>query len=229
MQFVPLQDAAARATAVVDPRDEVRPARGHALFLDLVERAFLTALYGWLSWRIVASCVASDAYANLILLPSEGLVVLFALIRRRTDNISRQPVEWLLAVAATCAPLLVDPVQGVPLIPPAAGVSLFLFGLATQTYAKLVLGRSFGMAPAHRGLRLSGPYRVVRHPMYAGYLLTHLGFLGLNPSWENLALYVLCYSAQLPRLLAEERLLSRDPAYRRYARVVRHRLIPGIF
>ena len=93
-------------------------------------------------------------------------------------------------------------------------------GMVVQLHAKITLGRSFGCVPAHRGLKLSGPYRFVRHPMYAGYLLSHLAFLAMNLTPWNIAVYALCYSLQLPRLLAEERLLSRDRCYRDYRAAV---------
>ena len=35
---------------------------------------------------------------------------------------------------------------------------------------KVVLGRSFGLVPANRGIVARGPYLLVRHPIYAGYL-----------------------------------------------------------
>jgi protein-S-isoprenylcysteine O-methyltransferase Ste14 len=102
-------------------------------------------------------------------------------------------------------------------------------GLLVQVWAKLTLGRSLGLVPAHRGLKISGPYRYVRHPMYAGYLLSHLAFLLVNPTWWNLAVYGLAYGLQVPRLLAEERLLRQDPNYHTYESMVRSRLIPGVF
>jgi protein-S-isoprenylcysteine O-methyltransferase Ste14 len=37
--------------------------------------------------------------------------------------------------------------------------------------ALAALGRSFGFVAADRGLRASGPYAMVRHPVYASYLL----------------------------------------------------------
>lgn len=65
--------------------------------------------------------------------------------------------------------------------------------------------------------------------MYAGYMLGHAGFLLMNPSAWNLAVYLVSDAIQIPRLLAEERLLSEDPAYRAYRSVVRWRLVPGVF
>jgi protein-S-isoprenylcysteine O-methyltransferase Ste14 len=200
-----------------------------ARWLDWGERSVVLVLYCWLVVRILIMYSADGRLANLLLLPSEGLVVVFLLLRRGTTAISRSPLEWLLALGATCAPLMVTPGVESPLIPPAAAALLLLFGMLLQIHAKLVLGRSFGCVPAHRGLKLNGPYRFVRHPMYAGYLLGHTAFLLINPTRWNAAIYLLCYATQIPRLLAEERLLRRDPAYRDYQSQVRFRLIPWLF
>lgn len=209
----------------------VRPGRREASqhVIDGVERLLLLSLYGAMVARLIIGYGQDGRLANLLILPSEGLVVIFMLLRRRADEISRHPGEWLLAAAATCAPMLVTSGVGNPLISPAVGATVLLMGLLVQMHAKLTLGRSFGCIPANRGLKLSGPYRFVRHPMYAGYLLSHLGFLGLNPTPWNLVLYAFCYALQIPRLLAEERLLERDAHYRDYQATVRYRILPGIF
>lgn len=197
--------------------------------LDGAERLLVLALYGWLVARLVIGYGHDGRLANLLLLPSEGLVVVFMLLRRRASEISRHPGEWLLAIAATCIPMLVTPGVGNSPIPPAVGATVLLMGLLVQVHAKVTLGRSIGCIPANRGLKLAGPYRFVRHPMYAGYLLSHMAFLAMNPTPWNLALYAACYGLQVPRLLAEERLLGRDARYREYQADVRHRIIPGIF
>jgi protein-S-isoprenylcysteine O-methyltransferase Ste14 len=200
-----------------------------AAYLDWTERLVVLALYGWLVARLLVGYWDNGGIANLLLLPSEGLVVLFMLIRRRPTDISQQPGEWLLALAATCAPMLVATGIGHTLVPAVVGVAILMMGMVIQLHAKVTLGRSFGCVPAHRGLKLAGPYRFVRHPMYAGYLLSHLAFLLMNPTLWNLGVYVLCYSLQVPRLWAEERLLSRDPSYQAYRAAVRYRLVPGLF
>lgn len=197
--------------------------------LDYLERALVLSLYGWLVARIVAACVTGGSAANLVLLPSEGLVVWFILIRRTTSDVSRRPRDWGLTFAATAAPLLAHPGSGGTLLPSTVCVTLMLIGILVQVHAKLVLGRSFGLVPANRGLKLFGPYRYVRHPMYTGYLLAHVAFLLMNPTAWNLAVYGICYLSQIPRLLAEERLLSRDLRYSEYMSAVRYRLIPKVF
>jgi protein-S-isoprenylcysteine O-methyltransferase Ste14 len=109
------------------------------------------------------------------------------------------------------------------------GLFLIFFGNFFQAWAKLILRRSFGITPANRGVKITGAYRFVRHPMYAGYLLVHIGVLVVMFSPYNLAVYAIGWTAQILRLLAEERLLGEDPAYRDYMAQVRWRLIPGIF
>jgi protein-S-isoprenylcysteine O-methyltransferase Ste14 len=200
-----------------------------AVLLDWTERMGILAFYGGLVLRLVVSSLAEGTWGNLVLLPSEGLVLLFILIRRTTSDVSRSPAHWAIALGATAAPMLVQAAPGRCLVPPVLGVALILMGMVVQIHAKLVLGRSMGCVPANRGLKFSGPYRHLRHPMYAGYLLGHLGFLLMNPALANAALYLACFVMQVPRILIEERLLSRDPLYVRYAASVRYRLVPGIF
>jgi protein-S-isoprenylcysteine O-methyltransferase Ste14 len=194
--------------------------------LDAIECVGVFMLYLWLVLRIVAG--PARGVANYFLLPSEGIVLVFMLIRRRSKVLTHDPRAWLLAIVATCVPLLVSPTSQ-SLIPTTIGASLLLTGLFFQIYAKLTLGRSFGCVAANRGLKLGGPYLVVRHPMYAGYLLSHIAFLAMNPSWWNASVYVLCYAIQIPRILTEERLLSEDAEYCEYEARVRYRLIPGVF
>ena len=76
----------------------------------------------------------------------------------------------------------------------------------------------------------SGPYAIVRHPMYASALLYLLGTpLALGSYWGLVPVAVM-----LPfliwRLFDEERLLSASlPGYTEYQQKVRHRLLPGIW
>ena len=76
----------------------------------------------------------------------------------------------------------------------------------------------------------SGPYAVVRHPMYAAGVLLFVGTpLALGSYWGLLALLA-ASPALLWRLFDEERLLTKSlPGYAEYLARVRWRLLPGIF
>lgn len=163
----------------------------------------------------------------MLILISEGAVVLFILIRRPTDRISLRPADWLYAMAGTALPLLVAPGE----MPLAARTGAILIAIGTFFHvgAKLSLARSFGAVAANRGVKQIGLYRIVRHPMYAGYVMTHVGFLLLQPSWWNLGIYILAWSFMILRIRAEERLLFQDPDYRAFAARVPYRLFPGVY
>ena len=83
-----------------------------------------------------------------------------------------------------------------------------------------------------RGQRVidTGPYAVVRHPMYASSLLYLVGMPLLLGSWYGLLIVPLMILVMAPRAVFEERLLKRElPGYAAYMTRVRHRLIPGVW
>jgi protein-S-isoprenylcysteine O-methyltransferase Ste14 len=74
----------------------------------------------------------------------------------------------------------------------------------------------------------TGPYRLVRHPMYAGALLMFIGMPFALGSWWGLAVVPLIVGALIWRLIAEERFLVKHLAgYGEYRGRVRWRLVPG--
>jgi protein-S-isoprenylcysteine O-methyltransferase Ste14 len=196
---------------------------------DLLEKIVVTLLLGTLATRMIPAAVESEAWQNWIILLAEGCVAFFVLIRRPTTVITRRPRDWVLGFGGTFAAMLAVPSSDVPLVPLQICLFLMLAGLFIQLYAKFVLRRSFGVVAANRGVKIGGPYRFVRHPMYAGYALTHIGFLLSGPTVWNFAVYALALGLNIARLVAEERVLMDDPAYREMAARVRYRLFPGIF
>jgi protein-S-isoprenylcysteine O-methyltransferase Ste14 len=130
---------------------------------------------------------------------------------------------------AVNAPLLVTPAAVSAIIPSQITTTLMVTGMIVQISAKAALGRSFGLIPANRGIKTKGPYRIVRHPMYAGYTLTHIGFLLGFPSLQNSLLYFTAFFIEIARVFREELILNQDPLYRAYAVRVRYRLLPGVF
>jgi protein-S-isoprenylcysteine O-methyltransferase Ste14 len=76
---------------------------------------------------------------------------------------------------------------------------------------------------------VSGPYSPVRHPIYTGYLVTHLAFLIANPTPLNAIIIGLSDGALIIRALIEEQVLVRDVEYQAYCRRVNWHLVPGVF
>lgn len=191
--------------------------RALALFLDLAERAALTALYLALVERLVSNYVHSHNLADLLVLASETLVVVLAFIRRTPQDITFRLQDWALALGGSALPLLLAPAAVHALGPAWIGLSLQMFALLAQLACKSFLFRNFGVAPALRGVAMHGPYAIVRHPMYASYVFGMAGFVYAFPTAWNAALVALWIAATTYRVLAEERVLMQSADYRAYA------------
>lgn len=195
------------------------------LLLDVGERAFCAILYAAFAMRFLA--VGNLNLGNMLVLVSETMTFSFVLFRRPTKTFSLRPADWLIALAGTCLPLLLRPV-GVALAPAIYGAIIIFLGLCFSIWAKVTLRRSFGLAAANRGSVLGGPYRIVRHPMYAGYFAVYAGFLLTNASLLNAAIVAGAVTFQVLRARAEERVLGQDDDYRQLLTRVRFRFLPGI-
>ena len=101
------------------------------------------------------------------------------------------------------------------------------FGLAA--YAFTHLNRSVSIMPEARALVTSGPYRLVRHPVYLFEAIGIAGiFLPFEPLWA-VPVFVLQFLCQLVRMHYEEGVLTRSfPEYAAYAART-PRLIPHLF
>ncbi len=199
-----------------------------ALTLDLTERAIYATLFGFLALRMLYAYAATGTLGYLLLLFSESLVFGFMLARRTTNEVSLRPADWGVAMFGTTLPLFVV-AGGEPLVPVILSSTLMLTGLLINLWSKLSLRRSIGAVAANRGVKTKGPYVLVRHPMYLGYLMTQVGFLLFNPTLWNVALCAAGLIFQILRIRAEERLLFNDPKYQMYAAKVRYRLVPSVF
>ncbi len=145
------------------------------------------------------------------------------------DKKPKEPGEVRLAVAElvyeSAGRRLLDGVD----LTVRSGEILGLAGVSGNGQTELVAAL-VGLLPAQRGVVIGGPYRLVRHPIYLGYLIGHIGFLLTNFSSRNLVVLLLLYAAQVVRILREESVLSASsPAYQNYQQKVRWRLVPGVF
>ena len=193
--------------------------------MDLGERLFFLSLYAIFVTSLWRS-LASQPY-NILALISEGLIVFFTIVRRDAWLVTTRPEDWLIALIGTALPLLVK-AGGHP-VAPLIGTFLMTIGLFISVCSKLTLRRSFGLAAANRGVVNAGPYRIVRHPIYAGYILMYVGFLLNNPLAWNLVLYLLATVLLGLRVMAEEIVLTQDPDYAAFRQRVHYRVLPGVF
>jgi len=90
------------------------------------------------------------------------------------------------------------------------------------------LGRSFGYRPARRQLITRGPYRAMRHPLYASYVIADAALLLTAPELGVLVIVASGWAALVARMLAEERVLSNDPLWAEYVSRVPYRLWPRV-
>jgi protein-S-isoprenylcysteine O-methyltransferase Ste14 len=155
--------------------------------------------------------------------------VIAFLIRRPERAVGRGLICWLVAFGGTFGGVLLRPSGAHPGWGVAAGFALQLAGLVICIVSLWALGRSFGFVAADRGLKTRGPYAVVRHPVYAAYLLIQSGYVLQAISLRNLAVFLAVTGCNVGRALVEERLLSRSARYRTYQEHVRWRMIPRVW
>jgi protein-S-isoprenylcysteine O-methyltransferase Ste14 len=112
------------------------------------------------------------------------------------------------------------------------GLAVFLLGLALAIWARVYLGRNWGMPMSRKAdpeLVTTGPYRYVRHPIYSGIILAMIGTtIAVSLYW--LAAVVLLgayfvYSAIMEERFMADRFPDSYPEYKRSTKM----LIPFIF
>ena len=199
------------------------------MVLDNFERVVVSMLFAYFVYHMLIATTAKPGLVTVALVVAESLPVVFTLSRRKLNAQSDKPGDWLLGLLGASLPLLVFTDDVSPLISRQTCGMIMVIGIYVQVSAKIMLGRSFGIVAANRGIKVGGPYRIIRHPMYAGYTISHIGFLLAFPSLWNALLYSTELAVQVTRLLREESLLKQDRDYQDYASRVRYRLIPMIF
>lgn len=206
-----------------------RPRAGSRELGEIVSKAAIVTLFTLLAVRIAEDYLATGRVTGLLLLASEGLVIVFTIFRRAAADVDRSRRARMLMALSMIGPPLVRPSTLPALAPEVVTVIVSMVGLLVVVTGKLTLGRSFGLVAANRGVVSKGVYRLVRHPIYLGYLITHVAFVAANPSPWNIALLGLADTALLRRAMCEEQTLARDASYAAYLRRVHWRILPGVF
>ena len=149
-------------------------------------------------------------FMSIMMLSWYGWVVLMALDAKRWGT-SHVP-EWVNDVGAVLIPI---------------GFVAVLWTFRQNSFAAPVI-----KIQKERGQKVisTGPYSIVRHPMYAGALIYMLGMPLLLGSWLGLAVLPLIVGLLMIRTFIEERALRKDlPGYDDYAARVRYRLLPYVW
>ncbi len=107
------------------------------------------------------------------------------------------------------------------------GLAIFVLGLALAVWARIYLGRNWGMPMSTKDepeLVTSGPYRVVRHPIYSGIILAMTGTaIGVSLYWVVAVALLAAYFSY--SALMEERYLTQQfpdayPGYQRSTKML---------
>ena len=198
-------------------------------FRDLIARAFVAGLFALMTVNLFGDFMRTGHITGLLLLASESLVVVLTIVRRRANLTDRSLAAVVATTLSLAGPPLVRAADGHALAPDMVTALVSGVGLLVVIAGKVALGRSFGIAPANRGVVARGPYGFVRHPIYSGYIVTHIAFAIAHPSPWNLTILVIADGALVVRALIEERLLRTDTQYESYCGRVSWHLVPGLF
>jgi protein-S-isoprenylcysteine O-methyltransferase Ste14 len=152
---------------------------------------------------------------------------------RRTPSIatSGSVTAHAAAVTATWLPFALPLLHGSPPGPVRQVMSdlLVVCGTSWAMWSLRFLGRNVSVLAQARHIVEHGPYRWVRHPLYAGEIVSSLGVAIAVNSYKALALWLALCGLQVYRALREEQvLLQALPAYRSY-RSRTAALLPGVF
>jgi protein-S-isoprenylcysteine O-methyltransferase Ste14 len=196
---------------------------------ELLARTIVAALYVVLLRNLLDDYMQTGRITGLLLLASESLVLVFTIARRPAQVVDHSPISVIVTAISAVGPLLVRTSPGSGLLPDLVTTVASGIGLSIIISAKLALGRSFGIVPANRGVVMAGLYNVVRHPIYAGYLITHVSFAIAHPLAWNAVILGITDVALLVRALREEEVLKADRTYEDYCRRVAWHVLPGVF
>lgn len=182
--------------------------------------------YGFFAYVHYMRFLSTGEWPLLLFLTAETVTAVFLFIRSDPASVSLNPLDWLVAIIGTFAPLFFRPASW-GILPEASHA--IAMGLMIQVLAVASLNRSLAMVAAKRKLKTGKMYSLVRHPIYASYCVTFTGYVLTYTTAWNLIIYVTTIGFLVARIFREEKHLSEDPHYRKYMTEVRYRMIPLLF
>jgi protein-S-isoprenylcysteine O-methyltransferase Ste14 len=187
----------------------------------------LATCFIWFALVNAKSFLINPRLSVFLIIVTETIVAVFLVIRRDPDETSHSWQTWVTTTLGTLAPFMLRPVEGSADV--LLGNVLQISGFLLQIAALLALNRCLGLLPAYRGIKSSGLYAWVRHPLYMAYVVTYIGYLVNNPSIGNLGIVISGTGFLVMRLRYEEALLFEYGEYASYASRIRWRLMPSIW
>ena len=136
-------------------------------------------------------------------------------------------VVALVGAFATVTFVALPPLDVAPGVKIASDI-LVIVGFSLCIWCLWWLGRSFSIMAQARRLVTGGPYRIIRHPLYACEVIALAGIILSKPSWPAIAIASIAMVFQYLRIRNEEKVLQQTfPEYSAYARTT-PMLIPSL-
>jgi protein-S-isoprenylcysteine O-methyltransferase Ste14 len=202
---------------------------GHVAANIGVALLFFGALLPVFRSLVVPSAHFDYSVANLIWIAGATLMGVLSLVRVPPNSAMINVRSVMATTGMMVAPVLMRQGAHSVGILKSCAVALEFFGVVLSQVSRIYLGRSFGLLPANRGIVSTGPFRIVRHPIYVGWFVLSVGYLMAYPALVNGLMIIVTLPFMMWRITLEEELLTQDPAYREYCQKTPYRLIPRVF
>ena len=225
---------------------DARASRAHSWF-DLLVRAALALLFALSGGAYLHNALPRfqgvdlahpdaalilDGLSTCAIALYTYLIALIYVLRLRAVNKFAGVTPLVIALVGGFLPmglLYLRPRQDLSATLELTSDALILIGNVLATIALSHLGRSFSIIPEARRLVTSGPYRLVRHPLYVAEALATLGAMIYFLSAAAVVLVAVQFALQLLRMHYEERVLRETfPEYADYAKRTA-RIIPRVY
>lgn len=162
-----------------------------------------------------------------ILIVSEISTIAFLAMQAALVLVRRLPIVkcqgvtpriWAIVGANSSYFLLLLPRAADSNIVSAASSVILLIGTLGSLFTLYYLGRAFAIFPQARQLVVSGPYRIVRHPLY---MFEQISIFGVSLQYLQpwaIVIAIIGFALQLPRMVFEEEIMAKAfPAYGAYS------------